>query len=60
MDDEPYFTVEGHEWTPKYYFKLPNIEPPENMTKIAKLKFPKKVFFMAGHKRAWSQRSCLF
>lgn len=27
-----------------YYFKLPNIEPPENITKITKFKFHKKFF----------------
>jgi len=43
MDDETYFTVEGHEWTPKYYFKLPNTQPPKNVTEITKTKFPEKV-----------------
>ena len=43
MDDETYFTIEVHDWTPKYYFKLSHSNPPPKVTQITKNKFPTKV-----------------
>lgn len=55
MDDETYFTIEGHDWTPKYYFKLPNSNPSPKVTQITKTKFPAKVLlWMAVSERGIS------
>lgn len=43
MDDESYFTVEGNEWQPKYYFESSSRKAPEKAKFIRKTKFPGKV-----------------
>lgn len=43
MDDESYFTVEGNEWCPKFYFKLPGVDVPDKVKYNTKTKFPGKV-----------------
>lgn len=57
MEDESYFTVEGHEWAPKYSFKLPNSKPADNVINITKTKFPGKVLlWLAISERAISDQ----
>ncbi len=43
MDDETYFTVEGNEWQPKYYYESPDHDALEKEKFIHKTKFPGKV-----------------